>query len=92
MRSKKSALVWSEILRLFLNTFTPDDKCSRRYMKKLQQQFETPLSEKEKTVSRLFIAFLKWAWNLEHFRKRDEYPSLILSEIIDAKGRGYLNV
>ena len=61
-------------------------------MKKLQQQFETPLSEKEKTVSRLFIAFLKWAWNLEHFRKRDEYPSLILSEIIDAKGRGYLNV
>ena len=87
-----SALVWSESLRLFVNTSTADDKCSRHYMKKLQQQFETLLSEKEKTLSRFFIAFLKWAWNLEHFQKRDEYPSLIISEIIDAKERGYINV
>ena len=27
-----SALVTSEILRLFVNTLTPDDKYSRRYM------------------------------------------------------------
>ena len=26
------------------------------------------------------------------FSKNDEYPSLILSEIIDAEKRGYLNV
>ena len=39
-----------------------------------------------------FIAFLKSAWNLEDFQKRHEYPSLIISEIIDAKRRGYLNV
>ena len=39
-----------------------------------------------------FIAFLKYAWNLEHFQKKDEYPSLIISEIIDAERRGYLNV
>ena len=26
------------------------------------------------------------------FWKRDEYPSLIISEIIDAEKRGYLNV
>ena len=38
------------------------------------------------------IAFLKFAWNLEHFQKKDEYPSLIISEIIDAERRGYLNV
>ena len=38
----------------------------------------------------LSIAFLKCAWNLEHFQKRDEYPSLIFSEIIDAERRGYL--
>ena len=30
--------------------------------------------------------------NLEHFRKKDEYPSLIISKIIDAERRGYLNV
>ena len=39
-------------------------------------------------LSGLFIAYLKWAWNLEHFQKRDDYPSLIISEIIDAERRG----
>ena len=29
---KMSALVTSEIFRLFVNTLTPDDKYSRRYM------------------------------------------------------------
>ena len=35
---------------------------------------------------------MKSAWNLAHFQKKDEYPSLIISEIIDAERRGYLNV
>ena len=61
-------------------------------MKNLQQKFQTPLSNKKKIFSWLFIASLKWAWNLEHFQKKDEYPSLIISEIIDAERRGYLNV
>ena len=61
-------------------------------MQNFRQQFQTPLSHKEKTSSWFFIAFLKYAWNLEHFKKYDEYPSLILSEIIDAETRGYLNV
>ena len=30
--------------------------------------------------------------NLEHFPQKDKYPSLIISELIDAKRRGYLNV
>ena len=61
-------------------------------MQNLLQQFQTPLSRKQKTFSRFFIAFLKCAWNLEHFQKKDEYSSLIISEIIDAKKRGYLKV
>ena len=56
------------------------------------QQFQTPLSKKKKIFSGFFIAFLKCAWNLEHFQKKDEYSSLIISEIIDAERRGYLNV
>ena len=28
----------------------------------------------------------------EHFQKNDEYPSLIISEIIDTETLGYLNV
>ena len=38
------------------------------------------------------MAFLKCAWNLEPFQKNDEYSSLIISEIINAERRGYLNV
>ena len=61
-------------------------------MKNLPQQFQTPLSRQQKTFSGFFIALLKCAWNLEHFQKKDEYPSRIISEIIDAEKGGYLNV
>ena len=47
---------------------------------------------KQKVFSWFFITFLKCAWNLEHFQKKDEYSSLIISEIIAADRRGYLNV
>ena len=61
-------------------------------MQNLPQQFQTPASQKQKIFSGFFIEFLKCAWNLEHFRKKDESSSLIISEIIDAERRGYLNV
>ena len=61
-------------------------------MQNFPQEFQTPLSQKQKIFSRFFIAFLKCAWNLEHFLKKDEYHSLIISEIIDAEKRGSLNV
>ena len=61
-------------------------------MQNLRQQFQTPLFKKQNIFAGFFIAFLKCAWNLEHFQKKDEYSSLIISEIIDAERRGYLNV
>ena len=61
-------------------------------MQNFPKQFQTQLSQKQKTFSGFFIAFLKYAWNLEHFQRKDEYPSLIISEIIDAERRGFLNV
>ena len=48
--------------------------------------------KKKKTFCWFFIAFLKCACNLEHFEKKDEYPSLIISEIMDCERGGYLNV
>ena len=60
-------------------------------MKSLPQQFQTSLSQKNR-IFLIFIAFLKYALNLQHFRKEYEYPSLIFSEIIDAERRGSLNV
>ena len=43
------------------------------------QQLEALLSRKQKTFSGLFLAFLKYALNLEDFEKKDEYPSLVVS-------------
>ena len=69
-----SALVRSEILTLFVSRLTTDDKYSCRNMLYFTQQFEAPLSQKQETFSGFFIAFLKYALNLEHFEKKDEYP------------------
>ena len=87
-----SALVTSEIFRLFLNTLTPDDKYSRRYMQIFWQQLQTTLSQRGKTLCGFFIAFLKCAWNLEHSEKKEEYPSLITTEIIASERDVYLSV
>ena len=45
MSWKMSALVTSEIFRLFVNTLTPDDKYSRRNMQIFWQQLQTLLSQ-----------------------------------------------
>ena len=87
-----SALVTSEIFRLFVNTLTPDDKYSRRYMQIFWQQFQTLLSQEEKTFCQFLITFLKGPWNLEKSEKKEEYPSLIITEIIASERFVYLSV
>ena len=54
------------------------------------QQFEPPLSQKQKAFSGLFLAFLKYALNLEDFEKKDEDPILVISKVIDSERNGYL--
>ena len=95
-----SALVTSEILRQFVNTLTPDDKYSRRYMKIFLQQW-LPMTSIPVAIWRFsynnlkrlhlkkvwlffdfFFAFLKCAWNLQHSKKNEKYPRLIITEII----------
>ena len=61
-------------------------------MLNLTQQLEAPLSQKQKTFSGIFLAFLKCALNLQHFEKKHEYPSRVISRIIDSETGGYLNV
>ena len=84
--------MWYEILRPFVNGLTADGKYSSTNMKNLPQQFQTPLSHKQKIFSEFFIAVLKCALKLEHFQKKDEYPGVIISKIFEAERRGYLNV
>ena len=71
---------------------TPENKYSRRNMQIFWQQLQTLLSQKEKTFCQFFIAFQKCAWNLEHSEKKEEYPSLIITEIIASERDVYLSV
>ena len=87
-----SALVTSEIFRLFLNTLTPDDKYSRRNIQIFWEQLQTLLSQKMEAFCKLLIAFLKCAWSLEHSEKKEQNPSLIITKV-NVSGRDvYLSV
>ena len=91
MSWKKSDLVRSKILGLYVNTLTAEYTYSRRNMQTFTQQVQTPLSLKQKSFSAFFIAFLKSTWNGEHFQKKGESSSLSISEIIDSKRGDYLS-
>ena len=67
-----SALVTPEIFRLFVNTLTSDDSYFRRYIQIFLQQLQRPLSQKGIAFFRFFIAFLKFAWNLQNSEKKEE--------------------
>ena len=71
---------------------TTEDKYSRWNMLNFAKQLEAALSKKQTTFSGYFIPFLKCALGLEHLGKKDEYPSLVISKIIDTERSGYLNV
>ena len=48
--------------------------------------------KKKKTSCGIFITFLKYIWNLEHFEKKEEYSSLIITEIIASERDVYWSV
>ena len=56
------------------------------------KQLEAPLTQKQKTFSGFFLPLLKCALNLEHFEKKDEYSSLVISKVIDSERGSYINV
>ena len=53
-------------------------------MPNFTQQIKTQISQKQKTFSGFFIAFLTCTLNLDHLEKEDEYPSLVISRIFDS--------
>ena len=60
-----SVLVVSKILRLFVNTFTPDDKYPLVNSENLTQPIQMQLSKKLKIFSELFTGFLKSTFNFQ---------------------------
>ena len=77
---------------MFANTLTADDKYSCNIMQNFLPELQTLLSEKRQSFSGFFVAFLKCGWNSEHFEKKDECPSLIVSEIFVSERDCYWNV
>ena len=74
MHWKKSLLVIHEILRLFVNTLTVNDKHLLN-RDNLTQQIQMQLSEKQKTFSEFVFAFLKSILNFKHLAAKDEARS-----------------
>ena len=60
MSWKKSALVWSEILRLFVNTFTADNKYSHAMCTISRNKFKRHYLKNKS----LFLDFLLHFWNV----------------------------
>ena len=87
-----SALATSEIFRLFVNSLSPDIRYSRRNIQIFWEQLQTLLSQKREAFCQFLIAYLKCTWNLEDLKKKEEYPSLIISKIIASERDIYLSV
>ena len=73
------------MLGLFVNTLTVDDKYSRHNRENFPQQIQTTLSQKQRILSILYIAFLKSTSNFDYFETKDGSHSLSISEIIDCE-------
>ena len=67
-----SLLVTCEILGLFVNRLTINDKYSFRYRESLPQPIPMQLSKKQKTFSEYNANFLKSISNFEHLEKKDD--------------------
>ena len=62
-----SALVTSEIFRLFFNTLTPDDKYSRRYMQIFWQQLQDAFISTRKDILLIFYCISEMCMKLRIF-------------------------
>ena len=74
-------LVLCKFLRLFVKTLTEDDKYCLLYRDNLTEPIQILLSQKQKTFSELFPAFLNPTLNFAHFQKKmthiaDAFPKL----------------
>ena len=86
---KKFLLVICKISRLFPNTLSADGKYSLFKRGNLTQPIQSQLSQKQKTFSVFFSAFLKSNLNFEHIQKKKDDPhSWCISVVTDPKKPG----
>ena len=89
---KESFLVLHKILRLFVNTLTPDDKHYLLNRDNFTQRIQIQLTQKQKTFSEFLFAFLKSIINFNHLQKKDDPDSWWISGNPGSKKYGEINV
>ena len=83
--SKKSLLLTCQILGLLLNTLAADEKYPLLNRDNLTIPIQMQLSQKQKTFSEFFAAFLKSRLNFKYFLKKDDPPRFCIFEITDSE-------
>ena len=74
-------LVLCNILSLFVNTLSEDDKYCLLYRDNLMEPIQILLSQKQKTFSEFSSPFSKSTLNFEHFQKKNDSHSQWISQI-----------
>ena len=85
-------LVLWKILRVFVNTLTDGEKYSLLYRDNLTEPIKTLLSQKQKTFSQFFCAFLKSKLNFAHYERKDDSHSRCISQISVSEKGDSINV
>ena len=92
MHWKTSLLLIHKILRLFIKTFTVNDKLYLLNRDNLRQPIQMLLSKEQNTFSQFFFAFLKSILNFKHLKKKDDPPRWCLSGNTGSEKYDYINV
>ena len=83
-----SLLLIFELLRVFIETLTPDHGYSLCYIWNLQVLYQMQLSKEPKASQEFFCPFLISSSNFEHIEKKDDIHSQFISEILDCQRYG----
>ena len=82
---KKSLWLTWKILGLLVNTLAADEKYPVLNRDNLTIPIQMQLSQKQKTFSEFFAAFLKSRLNFKYFLKKDDPPRFCIFEITDSE-------
>ena len=85
MSWKKSLFFTTQILGLLVNTLAADEKYPVLNRDNLTIPIQMQLSQKQKTFSEFFAAFLKSRLNFKYFLKKDDPPRFSIFEITDSE-------
>ena len=82
---KKSLLLTCKILGLLFNTLVADEKYLVLHRDNLTIPIQMQLSQKQKTFSQFFAAFLKSTLNFKHFESKDDPHRFCIFEVTDSE-------